>query len=249
MRSDRPTAVALAAVLTAVLLTAAASAILLSLDSADQRSETLSAVATAASTAIAATAPPSTTPPPTATNTQQPPSTDAPMVTATPQPPTLLAEQPTSTPHTHPSPTPDAQPAPPPRDRIDDDFASRVLALVNAERTSRGIPALQTNSALVRSAQSYARTLLQLDVLGHDVNGTSLSSRVAAAGYSGAAPLGEVLWASTGYLPPERTVADWMASPAHRQIILDTTYSLAGVGCVFSEGDRLKARCVMDLAG
>ncbi len=124
-----------------------------------------------------------------------------------------------------------------------------MLTLVNAERTSRGIPALQTNSALVRSAQSYARTLLQLDALDHDVDGISLSSRVAAAGYDGGAPLGEVLWASTGNLPPERTVADWMASPGHRQTILDPTYSLAGVGCAFSEGDPLKARCVMDMAG
>ena len=239
MRSDRPTAVALAAVLTAVLLTAAASAILLSLDSADQRSETLSAVATAASTAPAAATPISTTPPP---------PTAAPVATATPKPPPT-AVPPTSTPHTHPSPTPFTQPAPPPKDQIDDDFASRVLAMINAERTSRGIPALQINSALVRSAQSYARTLLQLDALGHDVDGTSLSSRVAAAGYTGGAPLGEVLWGSTGYLPPERTVADWMDSPAHRQIILATTYSLTGVGCTFSDGDRLKARCVMDLAG
>ncbi len=233
-----------------MLLTAAASAILLSLDSADQRSETLSEAEPAA------TAPPSTTPlPPTATDTpkslstttHQPPSTDAPVATATPQPPT--ADPPTSTPHTHPTPTPPTQPATPPKARIDDDFASRVLALVNAERTSRGIPPLQTNSALIRSAQSYAHTLLQLDALRHNVDGTNLSSRVAAAGYDGGPPLGEVLWGSTGNLPPERVVADWMASPSHRQIILNTTYSLAGVGCTFSKGDRLKGRCVTDLAG
>ena len=244
MRSYRPPAVALAAVLMAVLLTAAASAILLSLGSADLRSETLSAAEPAA------TAPPPTTPqPPTATDTPQPPSANAPVATATPQPPTLLAEQPASTQHTHPSPTPYAQPTPPPTDRIDGDFANRVLALINAERTSRGIPALQTNSALVRSAQGYARTLLQLDALGHDVDGSSLSSRVAAAGYDGGAPLGELLWGSTGYRPPEQVVADWMASPGHRQFILDTAYSFVGVGCAFSEGDRLKARCVMDMAG
>ena len=235
MRSYRPTAVAFATVLTAVLLTTAAATTLLSLDSAEHRSATLSEAETAA------TAPPSATPqPPAATATPQPPPTDAPVATATPEPPPTVV-LPTSTLH--------AQPTPPPRDRIDNDFASRVLALINAERTSRGIPYLQTNSALVRSAQSYARTLLQLDALGHDVDGTSLASRVAAAGYVEGPPLGEVLWGSTGYLPPERAVADWMASPGHRQMILNTTYSLAGVGCAFSEGDRLKARCVMDLAG
>ena len=240
MRSYRPAAVALAAVLTAVLLTAAASAILLSLDSADQRSETLSEAA------APATASPSTTPPPpTAAAAPQPALTDAPVATATATP--LPDEQPTSTPHNHPSPTPHTHPLP--RDRIDGDFASRVLALINAERASRGIPALQTNSALAGSAQSYARTLLRFEALGHSIDGTSLSSRVAAAGYDGGPPLGEVLWGSTGYLPPERAVADWMASPGHRQIILDPAYRLAGVGCAFSEGDRLKVRCVMDLAG
>ena len=235
MRSYRPTAVALATVLTAVLLTTAAATTLLSLDSAEHRSATLSEAETAA------TAPPSATPqPPAAAATPEPPPTDPPAAAATPEPPPPVVP-PTSTPH--------AQPTPTPRDRIDDDFASRVLALINAERTSRGIPALQNSSALVRSAQSYARTLLQLDELGHDGDGTSLSDRVAAAGYDGGPPLGEVLWGSTGYLPPERVVADWMASQSHRQMILDPAYSLAGVGCAFSDGDRLKARCVMDLAG
>lgn len=240
MRSYRPTAVAFATVFTVVLLTTAAAITLLLIDNAEHRSETLSEAETAASAAHSATAPPSATPlPPAAAATPEPPPTDPPAAAATPEPPPVVP----------PTPTPHAQPTPTPRDRIDDDFASRVLALINAERTSRGIPALQNSSALVRSAQSYARTLLQLEELGHDGDGTSLSDRVAAAGYDGGPPLGEVLWGSTGYLPPERVVADWMASKSHRQMILDPTYSLAGVGCAFSDGDRLKARCVMDLAG
>jgi uncharacterized protein YkwD len=70
-----------------------------------------------------------------------------------------------------------------------------------------------------------------------------------AAGYTGGPPAGEVLWRSVGSLPPERTVADWMASPGHRDIILSSAYREAGVGCAFKQTDRLEARCVLDAGG
>lgn len=118
--------------------------------------------------------------------------------------------------------------------------------MVNAERTSRGIAALRQNGALTQSAQNYARTLTRLNALSHNADGANVQTRAQAAGYPGSR-LGEMLWKSVGYLPPEQVVSDWMASAGHRDIILDARFRDAGIGCYFRQTDRLEARCVMDL--
>jgi uncharacterized protein YkwD len=114
---------------------------------------------------------------------------------------------------------------------------------------ARGLAPLSADGALTRGATNYARTLIELGTLSHSANGTTLLQRVRSAGYSGGPPLGEVLWQSTGYLPPERTVSDWLNSPGHRDTILNPAYRFAGVGCYFRQAARLEGRCVMDLAG
>ena len=198
------------------------------------RSDTLALALPTATLQPTATA--TDTPAPTATNTPQP----APTATAEPVPPPASDPPPEDPPHQHPPPQQSTD------EWFDTAFANRVLSLLNAERTSRGIAALTRNGALTQSAQNYARTLTRLNALSHNADGTSLQSRAGAAGYPGLR-LGEMLWRSVGYLPPEQVVADWMASAGHRDIILDPTFRDAGVGCYFRQTDRLEARCVMDL--
>jgi len=120
---------------------------------------------------------------------------------------------------------------------------------VNSERASRGLGTLAPNGALTNAAGGYARRLLELNALNHSADGTTMVDRVAAAGYTAGPPLGEVLWQSTGYLPPEQAVAAWMASPSHREVLLNPTYSLAGAACYFEQRAQVESRCVMDLAG
>ena len=191
----------------------------------------------------------------------QPTATNIPIATSTPQPAvTATVVQATALPaasqesvtHVHPTAAslPDTQSpsAPEPVPQPDRTFAATVLALVNAERVGRGLPSLEANGTLAQGAAAYAQTLLQLNTLSHNADG-GLLARIQATGYGEWALLGEVLWASTGYLPPERTVADWLASSGHRDIVLNPTFTKAGIGCSVSEGDPLRARCVMYLAG
>jgi uncharacterized protein YkwD len=105
------------------------------------------------------------------------------------------------------------------------------------------------NNALARAAADYAVLLMQYSSLSHTAAGTTLTGRVRAAGYTAGPPLGEVLWLAVGVVPPERTVADWMASPGHRDVILSSSYSVAGAACYFRQGARWEARCVMDFGG
>jgi uncharacterized protein YkwD len=183
------------------------------------------------------------TPTPSATPTTPPTATATPLPPPTPRP---QSQQPPAQ-----QPPAQAQPpqAPAARAWSDAGFAAQVLALVNAERASRELGQLASNGALTNGATNYARTLLQYSSLSHTAGGTTLSSRVAAAGYGGGPPLGEVLWLGVGRLPPERVVSDWLNSPSHREVILNPIYRTAGAGCLFRQGSRLEARCAMDLGG
>ena len=225
----------IAAGLAAVLLTAVAGLLFARQDDRP-RSETLAAIAPTATERPTATITATATLVPTTTNTPRPPPT------ATPQPP-----PPPPTPHVHEEPPlPAAQVS---GEWLDPAFAARVLTLVNAERTSRGLAAFTSNGTLTQAAESYANTLLQFNSLTHTANGTDPLGRMRAAGYTGSPTVGEVLWRGVGSWPPERTVADWMASPGHRAIILSSAYREAGVGCAFKQTDVLEARCVLDAAG
>ncbi len=226
----------IAPALTVALLGAAALALLLTRGSDGARSLSLAPTPTepAPSPTTASTASPSPSP----TATAIPTATSTPV----PPPPSEPRAQP-------PAGAPRATEPPPIVDEWSDPgFAARVFALVNAERTARGLPALVSNEALTRSSTEYAHTLLRLGALSHGADGSTLVGRVQLAGYSGGPPLGEVLWMGVGHVPPERVVSDWLNSPSHRDVILSAAYGEGGVGCYFEQGERLESRCAMDLA-
>lgn len=231
MRPQRPNVLAIAI----AVFTASALIVLFLLDQSGENADAFvkgslseaQASRASAAPAMTATATATRTPKPTAIATVPPPAEP-------PPPPAAPQNQPS--------------PAPEPRIAIDANFAAQVLALANTERAARGLPPLAALGVLTQAAQSYGGTLLQLDSISHDAGGTSLSGRVQAAGYSGWSLLGEALWSSQGYLPPERVITDWLASPGHRDILLDSRFTKAGVGCAFREGATVEARCVMVLA-
>lgn len=191
---------------------------------------------------------------PTASPSPTPTATASP--TATPVPPTNTPVPPPPPPQPvrfdPPAPAaPAAPPAPPdPGDGwYDSQFSSQVQAIVNSERAARGLSNVSSNGNLETSAARYAKVLMDLNALSHSADGTSMQQRIEGAGYSAGPPYGEVLWSSSGYLPPATTVANWLNSPPHRDVLLSPMFSLAGTSCYFVQHSRLEARCVMDLAG
>jgi uncharacterized protein YkwD len=188
---------------------------------------------------------PSPTPTATASPTPLPPPTNTP-VPPPPPPPQAVAPAPAA-----PARPAAAAPAPPDPGNgwYDTQFSLQVQAIVNAERAARGLSRLSSQGNLQTSAARYAKVLLDLGALSHTADGTSMQQRIEGAGYSAGPPYGEVLWSSSGFLPPETTVANWLNSPSHRDVLLSPMFSLAGTSCYFVQGARLEARCVMDLAG
>ena len=102
-----------------------------------------------------------------------------------------------------------------------DDLTSRL----NAERTSRGVPALTPRADLVDVAQRWAETMAGQAVLKHNPD---LTSQV---------PNWSTVGENVGYGPDAATVhAAFMGSEGHRANILDTDYTEVGIGAVVVDG-------------
>ena len=111
----------------------------------------------------------------------------------------------------------------------EDEWAAQVLDLVNQERTSRGLNALQANAGLAREADIEACEMIHYDYFDHvnPVTGTTPMDRFAASGFKGLI-FGENL--AAGVPTPAEVVTGWMNSPDHRDNILDPEFTHLGVG-------------------
>lgn len=111
-------------------------------------------------------------------------------------------------------------------------FASQVVALVNAERAKQGLSALTIDTkvqqaALVRakeSAQSFSHTR---------PNGSSFSTALTEAGVS-YRTAGENI--AYGQSTPQQVMNAWMNSSGHRANILNANYTTIGVGYTVING-------------
>ena len=111
-----------------------------------------------------------------------------------------------------------------------------TLCLLNAERTSRGLPALRENAVLSGTSLAYSKEMVARSFFAHVApDGTDLVKRLTVAGYLGKGiddwAVGENLAWAQGYLStPRGVVAAWMASPGHRENILSGDYTEIGIG-------------------
>jgi uncharacterized protein YkwD len=113
--------------------------------------------------------------------------------------------------------------------------SAAVLCLVNAERTQRGLAALNASSLLNKAAAFHSTDMVRRKYFAHVTpNGLDQRRRVARTGYlrgSRRPMLGETIaWGSSTYGSPAELVASLMASPPHRAIILDGRFRDIGVG-------------------
>ncbi len=109
------------------------------------------------------------------------------------------------------------------------DDAADVLALVNQERTSRGIPPLTMCAVLNTVGQNHTDDMITRQFFAHtNPDGKDPGDRMTAAGY---------IWTwegeniAVGYGTPEEVVEDaWMQSPGHRANILNPNFVHMGLG-------------------
>jgi len=116
-----------------------------------------------------------------------------------------------------------------PAPALADDTTARLIELTNVERQKHGLPPLVANPSLGKAAQAYAELLASTSCWGHDCGPVpDFSQRISLAGYMGWTIVGENL--AGGQPTPERAVAAWMESPAHRANVLNPRFREIGVG-------------------
>lgn len=106
--------------------------------------------------------------------------------------------------------------------------AEQILALVNHERTSRGLQPLQLEARLNAAAQKHTTEQAALGDIYHvSSNGTGPGDRIKATGYTFSS-WGENV--AAGQISPEAVMAAWMGSPGHCRNILNPGFTELGVG-------------------
>ena len=113
---------------------------------------------------------------------------------------------------------------------------SATRCLLNWARSRAGLSRLRDAGRLDRSAYMRASTIRRCGDFSHTPCGQSFIRPFVAVGYfSGRAAVGENLaWGQGALGSPRSTVADWLRSPAHREILLTGDWRDLGVSLVRS---------------
>jgi uncharacterized protein YkwD len=109
-------------------------------------------------------------------------------------------------------------------------YSRAVECLVNQQRAASGLGALGHDRRLARAARRYSAAMVRQGFFDHvSPQGSTLSERARAAGWSGRT-LGETLgWGAGTLATPAAIVQGWMNSPPHRAILLGR-FSRVGLG-------------------
>ncbi|MFD8916055.1 CAP domain-containing protein [Streptomyces sp. NPDC059575] len=105
---------------------------------------------------------------------------------------------------------------------------AQIVQLVNAERAKVGCSPLTVNAELNKAAQAHSDDMAAHQNMSHTgSDGSDPGARITAAGYQWSAYGENVAY---GYSTPAEVMAGWMASPGHRENILNCSYKEIGVG-------------------
>jgi uncharacterized protein YkwD len=109
----------------------------------------------------------------------------------------------------------------------------QILKLVNDARVRIGAPPLQFSKALLEAARMHSSDMAEHGYLGHDgPEGDTPEDRVRLSGI-GYEELAENVYSDNGGDDAglaSRTVAGWLASPAHRANLLSPRFQASAVG-------------------
>jgi uncharacterized protein YkwD len=110
-----------------------------------------------------------------------------------------------------------------------------TLCLIDAIRASHRLRPLRTNRSLGGVASSQASTMVDSDYFADDrPSGQTPMALIGVSAYSAhaeAIAVGQnIAWGTGSHATPRHIVAEWMASPPHRAVILTRQYRDVGIG-------------------
>jgi uncharacterized protein YkwD len=146
---------------------------------------------------------------------------------ASPVKPAEENESPPLAPSALPPEAPEVSDAPAAPDPCPSGRARATLDAINRLRADRGLARLRPNARLAAAADAHARDLAEHGIRGHRGSDGSLpAQRATRAGYSWTL-IGENV--AGGYSSPASVVGGWMASPPHRENLLQGDFREAGI--------------------
>lgn len=117
-----------------------------------------------------------------------------------------------------------------PPDNLDHEL--QTVALINQERTSRGLALLAIAPELTQSARLESRFLAENDYWGHTwPDGTTPWDRMGWACYDFRTAAENI---AAGYSTPAAVVSGWMNSDGHRAAILNPEFTEIGLGYAYN---------------
>lgn len=113
---------------------------------------------------------------------------------------------------------------------------AKLVASINVERAARGAAPVFANKTLNDIAEYHVSRMIDGNFFSHvdPYDNSNVAARADKFEYS-YLKIGEDLGA--GQETPERVLADWLASPSHRAILIDPGFREIGVGVL--DGGRL----------
>lgn len=111
---------------------------------------------------------------------------------------------------------------------------TELISEINRERETRGVMPLAVNWEAARLARYKSEEMVSLNFFGHE-------SRVYGEPDEMLARFGVPFTAAAvniakGQETAREVLAAWLASPAHREILLDARFTAAGAGVAFDDG-------------
>ena len=117
-------------------------------------------------------------------------------------------------------------------------FVTQLQTLINTERTSNGLTALNANNQLAAAAKAHATDMLCNNFLSHTGSDNSTpQTRIEAQGFP-ASLVVEDIYASQA-ATPQAALEWWLSDPDHRADILNAETTVFGIAYVSSDESML----------
>lgn len=118
-----------------------------------------------------------------------------------------------------------------------DQMENSIACLINDERTSRGLRAVQPNGDLADAALSHSKEMVDESYFEHtSPAGLSFMDRIQRTGYMRGVRswmVGEnLVWGTENLSTPDSLVTAWMNSPPHRENLLRARFREIGIAAV-----------------
>lgn len=137
-----------------------------------------------------------------------------------------------------------------------DNLNQRLFELTNARRTAAGLQPLVPDAALSAAARGHSEDMLRRRFFDHvNPDRETPQDRVKRNADQPAPGVGENIWMWSGGIVPSgdalarQAIAEWMASPAHRDNLLRAGYTQLGIGAAIDAGQVRVTEVFSDSAG